>query len=83
LRPAFYIIPAFLIYACADLIVKPASTNLNMQDFEAAWNRVNEVYPFLDLKKLIGIQYIPYIVRGFKRQEAMSFIQSWEIYWPN
>lgn len=41
-----------LITGCESLLVKPATENLKMEDFEAAWNRINEVYPFLDFKKL-------------------------------
>lgn len=40
----------FVIIGCRDLIVKPAKSNLNMEDFEAAWNRINDVYPYLDFK---------------------------------
>ena len=41
-----------LISGCEKIYVKPASSDQNMEDFEAAWNRINEVYPFLDFKNL-------------------------------
>ena len=41
-----------MITGCESLIVKPATDDQHMEDFEAAWNRINEVYPFLDFKKL-------------------------------
>ena len=43
---------AIILTSCEDLIVKPAELNLNVEDFEAAWERVNTVYPYLDLKKI-------------------------------
>lgn len=54
-----------LIFSCEDIIVKPADSNQNIVDFEAVWNRVNEVYPFLEFKKInwdsIYIVYRPRI----------------------
>jgi len=41
-----------LLIACSDLIVTAPESNLNMADFEAAWSRVNTVYPYLDFKKI-------------------------------
>lgn len=41
-----------LISGCADIIIEPTDTNKNLEDFEAIWNRVNKVYPFLEFKKL-------------------------------
>lgn len=41
-----------LTVSCEDIIVKPTTSNQNMEDFEAAWNRVNDVYPFLEFKKI-------------------------------
>ena len=41
-----------LIFSCEDIIVKPATSNQNMEDFEAVWNRVNDVYPFLEFKEI-------------------------------
>lgn len=41
-----------LLPSCKDLIVTETESNLNVEDFEAAWNRVNEVYPYLEFKQL-------------------------------
>jgi len=41
-----------LIFSCEDIIVKPVDSNQNIEDFEAVWNRVNDVYPFLEFKKI-------------------------------
>lgn len=43
---------AALLSACETLIVRPAETNLHMEDFETTWNRINDVYPFLGFKEL-------------------------------
>jgi len=37
---------------CHDLVVKPSGSNQNMEDFEAVWNRVDQVYPFLEFKNI-------------------------------
>jgi len=41
-----------LFSACKDIFVTPQGSNLNVEDFEAAWNRINEVYPYLEFKKI-------------------------------
>jgi len=41
-----------ILTSCENLIVKPAELNLNVEDFEAAWARVNNIYPYLELKKI-------------------------------
>jgi hypothetical protein len=43
---------AILLTGCEDMIVKTANSNLNVEDFNAAWQRVNTVYPYLELKKI-------------------------------
>ena len=43
---------AIILSSCEDFIVKPSESNLNVEDFEAAWDRVNTVYPYLDLKEI-------------------------------
>ena len=49
----FSILPfLFLQQACTDLYVTEPESNLNVQDFEAAWNRINDVYPYLEFKKI-------------------------------
>jgi len=41
-----------IICGCKDLIIQPATSNRNLEDFEAAWKRVDDVYPFLGLKHI-------------------------------
>lgn len=41
-----------MLTGCESLIVTPATENQHMEDFDAAWNRINEVYPFLDFKRI-------------------------------
>ena len=43
---------ASLQITCTDLLVTSPESNLNVQDFEAAWNRINNVYPYLEFKKI-------------------------------
>jgi len=52
LKLIFYILLALFTFSCEDIIVKPADSNQNMEDFEAAWNRINDVYPFLEFKNI-------------------------------
>jgi hypothetical protein len=47
-----FIFLSLVITGCESLLVKPATENLHMEDFEAAWTRIHEVYPFLDFKEL-------------------------------
>lgn len=37
---------------CENIIVNQAESNFNVEDFEAAWARVNTVYPYLDYKQI-------------------------------
>jgi len=41
-----------IFISCEDMIVNQAESNLNIEDFEAAWDRVNTVYPYLDYKQI-------------------------------
>jgi len=41
-----------IVFSCKDLIVTEPESNLNVEDFEAAWNRINDVYPYLEFKKI-------------------------------
>lgn len=41
-----------LFIACESIIVTPSESNKNIEDFEAAWNRINDVYPYLEFKKI-------------------------------
>jgi len=47
-----FLLVTLALYACEDIIVRPADSNQNIEDFETVWNRVNNVYPFLDFKKI-------------------------------
>jgi hypothetical protein len=55
MKQVFYIIlfSAFgCLCGCKDIYVKPAGSDENMADFEATWNRVSDVYPFLEFKNI-------------------------------
>jgi hypothetical protein len=41
-----------VLFSCKDLIVTEPEENLNVADFEATWNRINNVYPYLAFKKI-------------------------------
>ncbi len=41
-----------LFTGCEEMIVKPVNSNLNLEDFNSAWQRVNNVYPYLEFKKI-------------------------------
>lgn len=43
---------AVMSAGCEKMIVDTAESSLNVEDFEAAWERVNTVYPYLTLKKI-------------------------------
>ncbi|MFC2126574.1 S41 family peptidase [Bacteroidota bacterium] len=45
------VICSLIIFSCCeDLIVESPESNQNIEDFEAAWERVNTVYPYLEYK---------------------------------
>ena len=46
------IVLMLLHIGCGDLIVDSPESNYNMEDFEAAWNAINNVYPLLDYKQI-------------------------------
>jgi len=52
IRLTIAIISAFILFSCEDIIVKPAESDLNVEDFEATWQRVNAVYPYLEFKNI-------------------------------
>ena len=41
-----------LFFSCGEMIVTPAGSNRNVEDFKAVWSRINEVYPYLDFKDI-------------------------------
>jgi hypothetical protein len=46
------LISVIILTGCEDMIVKPEGSNKNAEDFEAAWERVNTIYPYLEFKKI-------------------------------
>ena len=40
------------LFSCKDMIVTEPESNLNVEDFEAAWKRIRDVYPYLEFKKI-------------------------------
>jgi hypothetical protein len=40
------------LFSCKDFIVSEPEMNLNVQDFEASWKRIKDVYPYLEFKKI-------------------------------
>ena len=45
-----YCVSALL--SCKDVFVISPDSNQNVEDFEAAWNRINDVYPYLEFKNI-------------------------------
>lgn len=41
-----------LISGCEKRVTESEQSARNMEDFEAAWNRINDVYPFFEFKKI-------------------------------
>jgi len=41
-----------ILTSCEDMIVRPAKSDQNLEDFEAAWERVNTVYPYFEYKHM-------------------------------
>ncbi|MCK4816083.1 hypothetical protein KA005_09945 [bacterium] len=65
-----FVFSIVIFSSCRDLIVTSPDSNQNVEDFEAAWNRVNDVYPYLEFKNInwdsIYVEYRPLaeIARG-------------------
>jgi len=51
-RLVLLISSAILLTGCEEMIFETENSNLNVEDFQAAWARVNTVYPYLELKKI-------------------------------
>jgi hypothetical protein len=64
------------IVACSDILVKPRDTNQNIEDFEAAWNRIDAVYPYLEFK---GIDWDSLYVVYRARTEAAQGDEFYEV----
>ena len=41
-----------ILNSCENIYISQAESDLNVEDFEAAWDRVNAVYPYLDYKHI-------------------------------
>jgi len=41
-----------LSVSCSDLIVEPNKSNENVEDFNVAWQTINEVYPYFEFKNI-------------------------------
>jgi len=52
LKHLFCLALGILTFSCETIFIKPSASNLNMEDFEAAWNRINDVYPFFEFKNI-------------------------------
>ena len=48
----FSVLCLVVILSCKDLVVTEPESNLNVEDFEAAWKRIRDVYPYLEFKKI-------------------------------
>lgn len=48
----FVMLLVTLFISCEGIIVTSPESNQNVADFEAAWNRINAVYPYLEFKKI-------------------------------
>jgi hypothetical protein len=48
----FCLVCWILLTGCEDVFLKQPDSGMNISDFESVWNRVNDVYPFLDFKKI-------------------------------
>ncbi len=47
-----FVFVMIFFFSCKDVIVASPESNQNVEDFEAAWKRVNDVYPYLEFKKI-------------------------------
>jgi len=54
-----------LIFSCENIFVQAPDSNKHIEDFNAAWNRINDVYPYLDFKNInwdsIYTEYLPLV----------------------
>jgi hypothetical protein len=52
IRLSVVLCSVILFSGCENMFVSPADSNMNIEDFEAAWARVDEVYPYLGYKHI-------------------------------
>ncbi len=48
----FPLLLTVILTGCEDLFIPPAEQDLNLEDFEACWERVDAVYPYLSYKHI-------------------------------
>jgi len=48
----FFVGLAVVFNGCEDLLIEPAESNQNLEDFDSAWTRIDNVYPFLEFKNI-------------------------------
>jgi len=51
-KQIIYFVLTILIFSCTDVIITPPDSNQNVEDFEAAWKRIRDVYPYLEFKNI-------------------------------
>ena len=63
MKKAFLFILLLISFSCKDLIITEPASNMNIEDFEAAWKRIKDVYPYFQFKKInwdsIYTMYLP------------------------
>jgi hypothetical protein len=62
----FFALLVLLAAGCSDLIVQSSDSNLNVEDFEALWHRVDAVYPFLEFKGIGWDSLYPVYLQHFE-----------------
>ena len=46
------IILLIIIQGCTKILIQPSDSDHTIEDFETAWNAINNVYPLLEYKGL-------------------------------
>jgi len=48
----FLFLSIFIMLRCGEIIIPESESNLNVEDFESAWNHINSIYPVFEFKKI-------------------------------
>ena len=48
----FTLLSTVLFLSCSDILVPESEENLNIEDFEAAWSRIDRIYPLFEFKNI-------------------------------
>jgi len=48
----FLFLSISVLLSCSEIIVPESESNLNVEDFESAWNHINSIYPVFEFKKI-------------------------------